>query len=136
MKWLKLAGGLCLVVLATTTLIAIAAILWPLPLPTPVEVTSTLVIRDVNLVDPVDGLLSVDQDILVQDGQIVAVADHLPDAGQAEIDGRGRYAIPGLFDMHVHSMRLAPSGLPAPRAGSQPAGISEPPFMARPVTRS
>ncbi|KAI8904734.1 hypothetical protein EDD86DRAFT_212675 [Gorgonomyces haynaldii] len=42
------------------------------------------------------------QDILVQDGVIVQVADQIADQGQV-IDVNGNYLTPGLVDMHSHS---------------------------------
>src|SRR5687767_4522588 len=46
--------------------------------------------------------------ILIQDGRIALVgpdaATTIP-AGTPTVDGRGRYVIPGLWDMHVHTSR-------------------------------
>lgn len=65
-----------------------------------------LVIRHINVVDVEAGGLLHDQLIAITDGRIVAV---LPDQGNWDpsretrvIDGTGRYALPGLWDMHAH----------------------------------
>ena len=42
------------------------------------------------------------QDLLIAGGEIVRMAQHL-DCGEAvEIDARGKIAIPGLIDQHIH----------------------------------
>lgn len=45
------------------------------------------------------------QTVVVRDGRIVEIGDAAkvkPPAGAVEIDGRGKYLIPGLIDMHTH----------------------------------
>lgn len=64
-----------------------------------------LLLRDVTVVDVTDGRLLPDRDVAVRDGRIVAiVADATPGAFKPRetVDGRGKYLIPGLWDMHVH----------------------------------
>ncbi|QQP99828.1 amidohydrolase family protein [Lysobacter enzymogenes] len=64
-----------------------------------------LLIRHANVVDVIDGKLRADRLIAVRGDRIVAVE---PDAraarfqAQRSIDATGKYAIPGLWDMHVH----------------------------------
>ena len=64
------------------------------------------IIRHVSVVDVEHGQLIPDQAVAWQGGRIVAAG---PDAEVARawraadsVDGRGRYLIPGLWDMHVH----------------------------------
>jgi len=66
-----------------------------------------LVIRHINVVDVVSGTLLADQVIVTNEGRFAYVDK---DPGNVEvpngttvIDGTGRYAIPGLWDMHVHA---------------------------------
>jgi hypothetical protein len=62
----------------------------------------------VNLVDVVTGDIVPGTRLLIRDGRITAIGDDVT-APEAElIDARGRYLIPGLFDMHVHSLKLSP----------------------------
>ncbi len=67
--------------------------------------TKQLLIENVHVVDPVSGL-SENRQVLVEDGTIAAVADasaQLVFNTQVErFDGKGRYLMPGLWDMHVH----------------------------------
>jgi imidazolonepropionase-like amidohydrolase/Tol biopolymer transport system component len=77
---------------------------WPLhyapPVPTP------LLVRDVRLVDGTGAPLSGAMDVLVREGRIERIA---PAGGVADVPGArildagGRIAIPGLFDLHMHS---------------------------------
>lgn len=64
-----------------------------------------LLIRDTSVVDAVSGTTQPHRSIAVRDGRIVAVVDAKRakdyDAAQV-IDARGKFAIPGLWDMHVH----------------------------------
>lgn len=65
-----------------------------------------LVIRHVNLVDVLGGRVVPDQLIAIKDGRFTAVmadeASWQPGADVRVIDGTGKYAMPGLWDMHVH----------------------------------
>ena len=66
----------------------------------------TLAIEHVNVVNVVAGSISRDQTILIAGRRIqnVAPAEHTRVGEGTEIlDGRGRYLIPGLWDMHVHA---------------------------------
>jgi imidazolonepropionase-like amidohydrolase len=64
-----------------------------------------VLVRDVTVIDVTDGQRLQHRDLALRDGRIVAVLD----AGskrefraRRELNGRGRFAIPGLWDMHVH----------------------------------
>ena len=64
-----------------------------------------LLVRDATVVDVVSGTLQPHRSIAVRDGRILAVVDAKQarkyDATQV-LDAKGKYAIPGLWDMHVH----------------------------------
>jgi imidazolonepropionase-like amidohydrolase len=62
-----------------------------------------LVIRDVTLIDGTGSAPQSHVNIVVADGRIAAIVPAGKVPGNATIiDGAGRYAIPGLFDAHVH----------------------------------
>ena len=42
------------------------------------------------------------KDILVENGKIVKIADHIPADGSAELNADGLHVFPGLIDIHVH----------------------------------
>lgn len=63
-----------------------------------------LVITNVTVIDPQTRKVSPKQDIIVDDGRILSVAKRGKRATPAKsvIDGTGKFAIPGLMDMHAH----------------------------------
>jgi Amidohydrolase family len=63
-----------------------------------------LVIRHVNVIDVVGARVQADQRLIVQGGRIIAIEPERPGAPQAAkvIDARGKFLIPGLWDMHSH----------------------------------
>ncbi|MDJ0643836.1 MAG: amidohydrolase family protein [Erythrobacter sp.] len=70
-----------------------------------------LVIANVNVVDVENGVLLPDRTVSISNGVIASIdGGEVANAASAEIvDGTGRYLIPGLIDMHVHTAR---EGLP------------------------
>jgi hypothetical protein len=85
-----------------------------------------LALAHVNVVDVRNGAVAVDQTILIEGQRITRVVPaaqlRLP-ASARVVDGRGKYVIPGLLDMHAH---LTLSG--------RPAEIEFPLFIAHGVT--
>lgn len=70
----------------------------------PGRVEAEDVIRDVRVVDVAAGTVSEPQDLTLRDGVVAAMAPTggLLPKGAATHDAGGGYAIPGLWDMHVH----------------------------------
>lgn len=69
-------------------------------------VASTVAITDVTVVDPARATAQANQTVVVAGGRIVTVgasAKTPVPVGAERIEGRGRFLIPGLCDMHVHS---------------------------------
>lgn len=65
-----------------------------------------MAVTHVAVVDVERGLILEDRTVLVSGGRIarMAPADQVtPPSDAVVVDGRGRYLIPGLWDMHVHS---------------------------------
>jgi Amidohydrolase family len=62
------------------------------------------VIRNVHIVDVETGLTSELRDIRISDGKIASISDARSSAParKHEIDGKGGFVIPGLWDSHVH----------------------------------
>ncbi len=69
-------------------------------------VAPPLVIRGARVLDFDSGTFGAETDVLIENGRIQRVGmlgeRELP-AGAVTLDAAGRFAIPGLFDMHVHS---------------------------------
>jgi imidazolonepropionase-like amidohydrolase len=77
----------------------------PPPRPPP----QTTVVRDVTLIDGTGAAPREHVSLTIRDGNIAGIADAAvsPSApADLVVDGRGRFAVPGLFDAHVH---LSPS---------------------------
>jgi imidazolonepropionase-like amidohydrolase len=77
----------------------------PAPLASAVR---AIVVERVTVVDVERGRLVRDRSVVVRDGRIERIVAGLPatlarDTTLAHVDGRGRYVIPGLWDMHVHA---------------------------------
>ena len=100
---------LTLALLVITGLWFALAVLHPLEIPLAGTRPDTLLVRGVQLVNLESGAIEDNTDILVRKGDIVAVGTGLDEAGATVIAGAGLFAIPGLFDMHVHSIREAPA---------------------------
>jgi imidazolonepropionase-like amidohydrolase len=68
-------------------------------------VGQNIAVRDVSVVDVEHGTLSPHMIVLIRGDEIVSVSREgkasLP-AGMEEIDGRGKFLLPGFWDMHTH----------------------------------
>jgi hypothetical protein len=106
-KVLLLLAGLVVV------LVAVLAVLlnWPLPdMPRP-GVTGDFLVRNVAVVDVLDGRAIPRRDVVVRDGRIASISaggPASPHAGLTVVDGTGKYLVPGLWDLHVHSFKISP----------------------------
>ena len=64
-----------------------------------------LAIAHATVIDPATGSVRADQTVVIAGGRIQRVvpsAIYQPEAGARIIQARGKYLIPGLWDMHVH----------------------------------
>lgn len=86
----------------------VAGVLWPMNVPKPNIRHERLLITNTHIVDVESGGVIRDQNILVANGMITAVDQNITDATAKIIDAGGRYAMPGMFDMHAHSIKMAP----------------------------
>ena len=92
------------------SLIIAAAILWPLPeLPLPKK-HHTILIKSINVVDVETGKVAYDQNILIENNRIKSITQGSSPTPNVDlsIDAKGKYAVPGLWDMHTHSNQLSP----------------------------
>lgn len=64
---------------------------------------STLLLRQVTVIDATGAPARKDVDVLIRGGRIDRIARHIAaPSSPATIQARGRFLIPGLWDMHVH----------------------------------
>jgi imidazolonepropionase-like amidohydrolase len=89
----------------------------------PGESPSGLVISDVTVISPERATPLTHAYVRLDGERIVAVSDR-PLRGVTEIEGAGRYLIPGLIDSHVH-LAVAPEGFPSAMTEQQAAAAPD-----------
>jgi len=97
--------SLALILLLTGLLI------WPLPDMPMHGLKGNFVVRGVSVVDVKSGSVLEDQNVLVVAGKIKALTSGslFEGAGSVhEIEGSGKFLVPGLWDMHTHSLNISP----------------------------
>ncbi len=92
-------------------LIAVVAATWLISLRSSVSAAeSSVVIERCSLFDSESGTMKSNQTIVIRGSQIIHVAgtDEVNDipADAIRIDGRGKYAMPGFIDAHVHVVHI------------------------------
>ena len=101
------AGALLLFVVAIVAI----GVVWPVPQATPVVSAQPLALTDVRIVDVASGVLTPPRTILIEAGRIVAVGHgdsvRIP-SNAMRIAAGGRFALPGLWDMHTHVYAVSP----------------------------
>lgn len=72
-------------------------------------------IEHVNIINVDSGTLARDMTVIVESGKITSINPSGVSAGVSvsgaeikRIDGTGKYLLPGLWDMHTHSLKLSP----------------------------
>ena len=66
--------------------------------------TDALEIRHATVIDPQTGLVTADRCIRITGDTITGIDDCAPTPDVTAVDARGRWVIPGLWDMHVHTV--------------------------------
>lgn len=88
-----------------------AGVLWPEPQLRPEIRNTPIAIIGVTVVDVASGALLLDQTVVTRGDRIIASGDtpgvQVP-ADARRIDGRGRYLMPALWDMHTHIHAISP----------------------------
>jgi len=88
-------------------------------------VTGEFVVRNVAIVDVVNDRIVPGRDVVVRNGRIDSIGVSLPEVrqrGLLVVDGTGKFLIPGLWDMHVHSLKISPQYThPSPLPKALPA---------------
>ena len=63
---------------------------------------SALAVTHVTVIDGKGGEPQPDRTVLISDDRIATISDSSPPEGARVVEGRGKFLIPGLCDMHVH----------------------------------
>jgi hypothetical protein len=88
-----------------------ALLVGPLPAMPQAGMAGDFLLRNVAIVDVAGGAVLPGRDIVVRGGRIGAISAGPAGRGQDDllvVDGTGKFAIPGLWDMHVHSLKISP----------------------------
>lgn len=94
-------------VVALLVLIA-TALVWPLPEIPRNGKKDNFLIRNVAVIDVETGTVWQSRDIVLRDGRIASVGPAEPERSNGSlstIDGTGKFLLPGLWDMHTHSLK-------------------------------
>jgi len=100
----RLYQAIALILVVSSILIAYGIIPNPIPA-TPFKPSGIVAFTRVNVIPMDEERLLEDQTVIVRDGRIALIRDaesvNVPDRA-VEVDGRGKYLIPGLIDAHVY----------------------------------
>ncbi|MDQ6801041.1 MAG: amidohydrolase family protein [Acidobacteriota bacterium] len=72
---------------------------------------ASLAITHVTVINPADANPRRDVTVVIRDGRIAEIGNTTPSDAEV-VDGRGKFLIPGLWDMHVHLSYTTSSALP------------------------
>lgn len=101
-------GRFLAICLSLVSLGLIALVVWPsTPAPLP-DSSDSRIVRNVRIVDVLSGKVLPPSSIEIRGGVITEIGPDLPDEGLPVVDGGGAFAIPGLWDMHVHTFQNSP----------------------------
>ena len=98
-------------VIASVLLIAMTGVMWPLSSPVPEVQRGPVGIIGVTVVDVRQGRLIPNQTVVTNGPRITAVGNEhevvVPENAN-RLDGRGRFLMPALWDMHAHVYAISP----------------------------
>lgn len=105
LRLIKTIGAL----LALSLLAFAVALAWPRAAAPRPDHAPLLLIEGARIVDVESSTAGEPTRLLVRDGRIAAIGSAITaPAGARRIDGRGKWLIPGLWDMHSHSFQISP----------------------------
>lgn len=92
-------------------LLTAGLLLWPLPDMPRNGVEGNFLIQNVSVIEVETGTTLQGRDIVLRDGRIASVGPAEPSRSSdslIKINGTGKYLMPGLWDMHTHSVKISP----------------------------
>ena len=107
---IKIIKGFILFVVLIS-IVMISAILWPMPTIDAPEKHTTILLKSINVIDVETGDVLKNRDVLIE-GNTIRSIDSTSNVKTANkpfvVNGKGKYLIPGLWDMHTHSNHHSP----------------------------
>lgn len=95
-----------------TFFICVLAILWPISQLVPPAKYDTVFIKSIEVIDVLSGNTLKNRDVLLKDNIIVGIDTSgvlQPSSKSLIINGKHKFLIPGLWDMHTHSVKYSES---------------------------
>ena len=93
------------------SIVIISAVLWPMPTIDVPETHTAIFIKSINVIDTETGNILKNRDVLIE-GNTIHSIDSTSSVKSSKksfvINGKGKYLIPGLWDMHTHSNQHSP----------------------------
>jgi hypothetical protein len=78
-----------------------------------VQTQDAIAIAGVSVIDTINGRVIPDRTVTIRNAIIVSVtAGDATTPGARRVDGRGKFLIPGLWDMHAHHQMTGEASLP------------------------
>ena len=100
-----------LIVISIPTLTIAVGIIWPTSKITTPDRFHTVLIKSIHIIDVHTGAILENRNILIEKNKIIRIDSaniSVDEQNTLQIDGTGKYAIPGLWDMHTHSNQHSP----------------------------
>ncbi|HEX8252509.1 MAG TPA: amidohydrolase family protein [Thermoanaerobaculia bacterium] len=101
-------AGMLLLIVAAVAIFAIGVV-WPQRRLEAVRTTGPVAFVNVNVIDVRAGTTIPNQTVLIENGRIHAAGSNVPlPPNVRRIEGRDRYLMPALWDMHTHVFAVSP----------------------------
>lgn len=98
-------------IILSMTIMAVIANYWPMPDLISPPTRNDILIESIHIVDIESGQIISNQNVFIENNRIKSIESYQADTIYQDlliIDGRGKYLMPGLWDMHTHSSPYSP----------------------------
>lgn len=68
----------------------------------PIALAAVIAIQDVSVIDVIKGKAMPEKTVVVKDNKVYDIVGRPPKDAKLVVDGKGKFLIPGLWDMHIH----------------------------------
>ncbi|MEQ9308586.1 MAG: amidohydrolase family protein [Balneolaceae bacterium] len=98
-------------IILSMTIMAVIANYWPMPDLISPPTRNDILIESIHIVDIESGQIISNQNVFIENNRIKSIENYQADTtyeGLLTVDGRGKFLMPGLWDMHTHSSSYSP----------------------------